>query len=77
MFVVPEKNHWTLVVNRNVAEGSAYDEHQDLLRADMQMGQLSEPNKAFRLVFGHLAPKQCNLRIYYGKTGTWLEIQEK
>ena len=77
MYVIPRKENWTLVVNKNVTEGSKYDEHQDLSRVEMQIGQLSEPNKQFSLFFGHVAPKQCNMRIYFGKIGTWAELKEK
>jgi Protein of unknown function (DUF2911) len=77
MYVIPKRENWTLVLNKNVSEGSKYDEHQDLLRVDMQVGQLSEPNKQLSVFFGHIAPRQCNMRIYYGKTGTWAEFKEK
>ena len=77
MYVIPRKDNWILILNRNVSEGSKYDEHQDLSRAEMQIGQLSEPNKQFSVFFGHVAPKQCNIRMYYGKTGTWVEFKEK
>ncbi len=39
--------------------------------------QLSEPLKEFTVLFGHTEPKQCNMRIYYGKSGTWAEFKEK
>ncbi|MGC2195571.1 MAG: DUF2911 domain-containing protein [Terriglobales bacterium] len=77
MYVIPQKENWTLILNKNVSEGSKYDEHQDLSRVEMQIGQLSEPNKQFSVFFGHVAPKQCNMRMYYGKTGTWVEFKEK
>ncbi len=76
VYVIPQRQNWILVVNKNVTEGSAYDEHQDLVRAPMQSGQLTNPQQ-FSMSFGHIAPKQCNLRIYYGKKGTWAEFKEK
>ena len=42
----------------------------------MQSGHLSEP-QPFVVSFGHIAPKQCNMRIYDGKIGTWAEFKEK
>ena len=77
MFVIPGKNSWTLVVNKNVTPGSKYDETQDLVRAPMETGQLSNPESEFSVIFGHIAPKQCSIRFYYGKTGTWTEFMEK
>jgi hypothetical protein len=76
MYVIPRKETWTLILNRNVTEGGKYDDHQDLSRVEMQIGQLSEPNNQFSLVFGHVSPKQCNMRIYVGKIGTWAEFKE-
>jgi hypothetical protein len=77
MYIVREKGDWTLVVNKNVSTGNKYDKHLDVVRMGMLMGQLSEPQKEFTLFFGHTDPRQCNLRIYYGNSGTWAEFKEK
>lgn len=77
MYVIPQKDSWTLVLNKDVTPGSKYDEHQDLVRAPMQIGQISDPDKQFRVLFGHLAAKQCSMRLYFGKVGAWVEFQEK
>ena len=77
LYVIPGHNEWTLIVNKNVTEGSKYDETQDLLRTPMNIGQLDEPKKEFTAYFAHIAPKQCNLRFYYGKTGSWAEFREQ
>jgi len=77
LYVIPEKDNWTLVVNKNVSDANLYDEHQDILRVPMQIGEISQPDKHLRMVFAHVAPKQCNMRIYSGKTGTWAEFKEK
>lgn len=76
MFLVPEKNSWTLILNKNVSSGGHYDEHQDLLRLPMEVGALSNP-QAFTVFFGHVAPKQCNMRIYDSKVGAWEEFKEQ
>ncbi len=75
LYFIPGKGHWTLVINKNVNKGE-YEQQDDLLRAPMDVGQLgtAEP---FNMFFAHLAPKQCNLRIYDGKTGAWAEFHEK
>jgi Protein of unknown function (DUF2911) len=77
MYIMREKNDWTLIVNKNVSTGNKYDKHLDVVRMGMLMGQLSEPQKEFTLFFGHTDPRQCNLRIYYGNSGTWAEFKEK
>ncbi len=76
MYVIPAKNSWTLVLNKNVTDAGTYDEHQDLLRVPMQIGRLSNPEQ-FTVSLGHVAPKQCNMRIYYGDAGVWAEFKEK
>jgi hypothetical protein len=77
MFIVREKDDWTLVVNKNVTAGNKYDKNLDVVRMGMLMGQLSSPQKEFTVFFGHTEPRQCNMRIYYGKSGTWAEFKEK
>jgi Protein of unknown function (DUF2911) len=77
MYIVRQKDDWTLVVNKNVTTRNKYDKHLDVVRMGMLMGQLSEPQKEFTVFFGHTDPRQCNMRIYYGKSGRWAEFQEK
>jgi hypothetical protein len=75
MYFIPAKDHWTLVINKSV-KPAEYNSQQDLVRAPMAVGQVSQ-SQPFSLTFAHMAPKQCNLRVYEGKTGTWSEFREK
>jgi Protein of unknown function (DUF2911) len=77
MYIERDKDDWTLVVNKNVSTGNKYDKHLDVVRMGMLMGQLSEPQKEFTVAFGHTDARLCNMRIYYGKNGTWAEFKEK
>jgi hypothetical protein len=77
LYLVPQKDRWTLVVNKNVSAGSKYDERQDLARSSMEMGELGEPATTLELSFGRMGPKHCSLRVYFGKTGGWAEFFEK
>ncbi len=77
LYILPGKKDWTLIVNRNVAAGSPYDEKQDLVRAHMEMGQISSPSKQLQISFAHMAPKLCGLRLYAGKTGAFVDFQER
>jgi hypothetical protein len=76
LYLMPEKDNWTLIVNRDVDRGQPYDEKQDVVRTTLQLGQLSQP-QPFQLVFGHVGPKHCTLRVYLGNIGTWAELREK
>ncbi|HEY1265526.1 MAG TPA: DUF2911 domain-containing protein [Terriglobales bacterium] len=73
MYVIPEKEKWTLIVNKNVTAGSAYDQKQDLVRVPMDTGKLGMPQYPARVSLGHIAPKTCSLRVDYGKTGAWAD----
>jgi Protein of unknown function (DUF2911) len=77
LYVIPEKETWTLVVNKNVTAGSKYDEKQDLARAPMEIGQIDSPAKQPQILFSHTGAKQCNMRLYYETTGAWVEFKEK
>jgi hypothetical protein len=77
MYTIPGKQTWTLIVNRNVTPGAAYDEKDDLARATMEIGQLSDAETGFSVVFGHVGPKLCSIRFYSGKIGAWSEFKEK
>jgi DUF2911 family protein len=77
MYLIPEKQKWTLIINKTVSNGTPYQPQQDVTRQPMEIGQLPEP-QPFEIAFAQVGPKQCNVRIYYGKTGAWgAEFKEK
>ena len=77
MYIIPNKQDWTLIINKNVSAHSTYNQQEDVARVKMELGQLTAPEKELGVFFGHVAPKQCNIRIYYGKSGAWAEFKEK
>jgi hypothetical protein len=77
VYLIPEKEKWTLIVNKNVTAGSKYDQQQDLVRAPMQTGKLTQVEKQLTIYFGHIAPRQCSMRVDYGQTRAWIEFDEK
>jgi len=76
VYLVPQKHSWTLVINKGVGETSKYDMQQDLVRAEMESGQLPSPEK-FNVQFGHIGEKQCTMRVYYQKIGAFTDFMEK
>ena len=76
VYLIPGKQ-WTFVVSRNTTIGSNYDEKMDLVRSPMETAQLSTPVDGLQVSLGHMAPKQCGIRVYYGKIGSWVEMNEK
>lgn len=77
IYLIPERKNWTIIVNKNVTPGSSYDSAQDVARAPMDVGELPDPVKTLQLSFGHMGAKQCNLRVYYQKTGAFVDFMEK
>jgi hypothetical protein len=77
MYVMPGRKDWTLIVNKNVTAGSAYDEKQDLARASMELGEIGQALKQVQVSFAHVGAKQCSMRLYYGKTGAFVGFSEK
>lgn len=77
IYLIPEKKDWTLIVNKNVTAGAAYNSAQDVAHAPMEIGEIPEPTKQLQLSFAHMAPKQCSLRVYYQKVGAFVDFMEK
>jgi hypothetical protein len=76
MYLIPDKHNWTLVVNKNVTASAPYNRQQDLVRVPMELGSFGEP-QPFSATLAHVAPTQCNVRIYFGKTGSWAEFTQR
>ena len=76
VYPIPAKDKWTLVVNKNVAPHSAYDEKQDIARAAIETDQVSQPSDSLEVAFAHTGDK-CTLRIYYGKAASFAPFTAK
>jgi hypothetical protein len=72
VYPIPEKGKWTLAVNKNVTPGAAYDEKQDVARAQVETDQVPE-QQGLEVAFSHVGSK-CTLRIVFGKTATFSEF---
>jgi hypothetical protein len=77
VYFIPGKDAWTLVINKNVTAGSAYDEKSDVVRLRMEGAKLGSPADRLNISFGRIAPKQCEIRAYFDQSGTWATISEK
>jgi hypothetical protein len=75
--MIPDKKNWTLIVNKGVRAGAAYDAAEDVARAPMDVGEIPDPVKNLQLTFAHMSSKQCSLQVYYQKTGAFAEFMEK
>ena len=78
MYVIPAKDNWTVIINKNVVAGSPYDEKQDLVRVQMPTGKLPQAEGQLNVYLGHVAPKRCEMRVDFGKTrADGLELNER
>jgi hypothetical protein len=76
LYPIPAKGNWSLVVNKNVTTGAAYDEKQDIARAPMETAQVESPSDALEVAFAHVGAR-CTLRIYIGKSASFADFTAK
>ena len=75
--MIPDKKIWTIIVSKNVTSGAPYNSAEDVARAPMEIGEIPEATKQLQLAFAHMGAKQCSLRVYYQKTGAFVDFMEK
>src|SRR5258708_6197465 len=76
LYPIPAKDHWTLVVNKNVAAGASYDEKQDIARTAMETAQVDQSSDALEVAFAHVGAR-CTLRVYMGKVASFADFTSK
>lgn len=76
-YFIPEKDAWTFVINKDVTAGAPYSQQQDLARKKMSMEKLEDAEPRLNIYFGHLAPKQCTMRVDYGKVRAVGDVMEQ
>ena len=52
-----------------------YEQQDDLARVPMDRAELPSPEENFKAVFVHVAPTQCNLRVYLHRSAVWVGFQ--
>jgi hypothetical protein len=77
VYLIPGGKNWTLIVNKNVTAGAAYNSADDIARGSMDIGEIPQPVKTLQLSFGHMGPKKCSLQVYYQKVGAFTDFLEK
>jgi hypothetical protein len=77
MYLLPGKKEWTLIVSRNTDPSAQYDPKQDLARAAMQIGTMSQAEPELNVTFGHSGPKACEINVDWGTTKAWVDFLQK
>lgn len=76
VFPIPAKGNWSIAVNKNVTPGAAYDENQNIARAQMETAQVETPSDTLEVAFAHVGAR-CTLRIYIGKSASFVDFNAK
>ena len=76
IYPIPTRGNWSIVVNRNVTAGSGYDEKQDVARAQMETAQVESATDQLEVAFAHVGAR-CSLRVYIGKTASFVDFTAK
>lgn len=77
LYVIPGKQKWTLIVNKDGKGAAEYNKSQDAAQTTMDFGELSHAVEQTKVVLGRLKPGQCTIQIYAGNKMAWGEIYEK
>ena len=76
IYPIPARGNWSIVVNKNVTPGAAYDEKQDVARAQMETAQVESASEQLEVAFAHVG-NRCSLRVYIGKTASFVDFNAK
>jgi hypothetical protein len=76
VYPIPARGNWTIVVNKNVTAGAAYDEKQDIARTTMETAQVDSASDALEVAFAHVGAR-CTLRVYIGKSASFADFTAK
>lgn len=76
LYPIPARGNWTMAVNKNVSPGAAYDDKQDIAKAPMETAQVDQPSDVLEVAVAHVGTR-CTLRVYIGKTASFVDFTAK
>lgn len=77
LYLIPNKNDWTLVVSKETDTKAKYDESKDVTRVPMELGDLPSAHPTFEITLGKTGPNRCSLRVYWQQKGAFATIDGK
>ncbi|MDT8069810.1 MAG: DUF2911 domain-containing protein [Terriglobia bacterium] len=77
LYLMPNKNDWTLIVSKETDTKTKYDASKDVARIPMDIGDLPSTHNTFEVFLGKTGPNRCSLRIYWQDKGAFATIDGK
>ncbi len=77
LYLIPNKNDWTLVVSKQTDTKAKYDGSKDIARVPMELGYLPSSHPTFEVMLGKTGPNRCSLRVYWQQKGAFATIDGK
>ena len=77
LYPEPGRGHWKLDIKRPLAKPGGNHSSENIASVSLDEGRLGRPLSRFAIYFGRIGERQCNMRMYWGRTGVWAEFKEK
>ncbi|CAN5279353.1 DUF2911 domain-containing protein [soil metagenome] len=76
LFSIPEKNEWTIILNKIAKQWGAYSykQSEDLLRFKVKPLRLSEKRETFTIQFANSTTKSCDLYLVWDRTAAMIHL---
>ncbi|MFI5139523.1 MAG: DUF2911 domain-containing protein [Sphingobacteriales bacterium] len=77
LFTIPEKDEWTVILNKTVKQWGAYSykEADDFLRFKVKPGYLDEKRETFTIQFTNATTKSADLHLVWDHTAIIVHLQ--
>lgn len=79
LFSIPNKNEWTIILNKTVKQWGAYSykEDQDFLRFNIKPVHVSEKRESFTMAFVNTTVKATDLVLVWDKTAAYIHMENQ
>ena len=71
LFAIPQENSWTMIINRDTDTWGSfkYDEKKDVLRVQVPVSKITEPNEFLSMIFSKIDASKIALNV------SWDDVQ--
>ncbi|WP_184544256.1 DUF2911 domain-containing protein [Mucilaginibacter sp. FT3.2] len=77
LFSIPEKNEWTIILNKVVKQWGAYSykQSEDFLRFNIKPTRVSEKRETFTMAFANSTTKSSDLYLVWDRTAAKIHLE--